>query len=68
MERKALLNILFWIFFAIAVILFIWKLVGSTPTVDLILISILAGLVVKIYSSLEDIKEKLGDHSRHLYI
>jgi Mg2+/citrate symporter len=66
MKKKEILDLLFWVFLVIAIILFVWLLVGSTPSIDLIVISILAGLIVRFYSSIEDIREKLGDHSRHL--
>ena len=50
MEKSKILDILFWIFLIISVILLIWAVFGQSPTELYVLLPILLTLLLKIWS------------------
>ncbi len=48
-EKKSVLvgNILFWILFVLGIIVFLWALLGNSPTLEQALLIFILGMVIK---------------------
>ena len=57
MERKKILNILFWIFFIISIILILWRIFGNSPTELSIIIFLFLTLMFKLWTLSDETKE-----------
>lgn len=57
MNKKQILNILFWIFLIIGIIMIIWKIFGNSPTDIEILIPFIIMILLKLWSNNENIRE-----------
>ena len=61
MNKNKILNIIAWIFIILGVILLIWRIFGSSPSADAVVIILLVGLLFKVRIIGEDLsKLKVG--------
>ena len=59
-EKKSVLvgNILFWILFVLGIIVFLWALLGNSPTLEQALLIFILGMVIKNSFSINSINTK----------
>lgn len=60
--KRKILNILFWIFLIITIILIIWRIFGSSPNDLSIIISITFMLMFKMWDISDELKEHKTDY------
>jgi len=57
MEKRRILDTLFWILLAIVIILILWRIFGNSPTDLAIIIPIFLMLLIKMWSISDDLKD-----------
>ena len=57
MNRKQILDILFWIFLIISIVLIAWKVFGNSPTDLSIIIFLFSTLIFKLWTLSDETKE-----------
>ena len=57
MKRKDILNILFWIFLIISIILLVWYIFGNSPTELAITMTFLLTLLLKMWAISDNLNE-----------
>ncbi|MEW6063451.1 MAG: hypothetical protein AB1571_03745 [Nanoarchaeota archaeon] len=55
-------DILFWIFLIVVIVLFLWLIFGSSPTLEQTLLALLLSFVIKIHGDIKETKGKLDEH------
>ncbi len=57
MNKKQILNILFWILLVIGIALLIWKIFGKSPTDLAVMMPFILMLILKMWSISDELKE-----------
>lgn len=61
MDKYKILDALAWFFIIIAVIFFIWMVIGGSPTFDQFATTVLAGFLLKLYSKVDRVDKELTE-------
>lgn len=56
MEKKKILNILFWILLIVVAVLVLWRILGDSPSDLQIIIPVMLMLLVKLWSVSDDLQ------------
>lgn len=63
MNKTKILNLLFWIFLIVGVILLIWRIFGQTPSELLVILPFIFTILFKIWSIGDELKEHKIDYN-----
>ena len=66
MDKDKIIDWVVWVLIVVAIILFLLRIFGNSPTVDQLAVAVLVGFLLKIYSKVDKIDKKLFELSFEL--